>query len=228
MEKLVKKVIVRTQMEILTGIHIGGSKESVEIGGLDNSVIKLATKDNQPYIPGSSIKGKMRCLLEQIAGASRIGGGRGNYNEKPLEIRKIIDLFGFADDGKPSKLIVRDAYMDPEDLKKLRDNEYLDMPYTEIKTENNIDRVKGVAEAPRQMERIPAGVKFNVEFVINVWGVDENSNDFQASFDLLKKGIKALESDYLGGNGSRGYGQVKFSELKIEEVNFANYFANEN
>ena len=73
MEKLIKKIKIEVPITVITGLHIGGNSESVEIGGIDNSVIKLASKDNQPYIPGSSLKGKMRCLLEQVAGASKIG-----------------------------------------------------------------------------------------------------------------------------------------------------------
>lgn len=73
MEKLVKKIKINTTIELLTGLHVGGSKESVQIGGIDNPVIRTAVKDNQPYIPGSSLKGKMRCLLEQIAGSAEVG-----------------------------------------------------------------------------------------------------------------------------------------------------------
>ena len=84
MGKLIKKIKINTTLTLLTGLHIGGSSENVEIGGIDNAVIKLATKNNQPYIPGSSLKGKMRCLLEQVAGAAEVGGD------------KIINnLFGF-------------------------------------------------------------------------------------------------------------------------------------
>jgi CRISPR-associated protein Csm3 len=68
--------------------------------------------------------------------------------------------------------------------------------------------VKGTAEHPRQMERIPAGVFFDVEFVVNVWD-DDKEKDL---LDLLQKGINALENDYLGGSGSRGYGQIKFDD----------------
>ena len=100
----------------------------------------------------------------------------------------------------------------------LRDCENLDMPYTEGKWENVIDRVKGTAENPRQTERIPAGVSFDVEFVINVWD-DDKAEDL---LSLLKKGINALENDYLGGSGSRGYGQICFGELKPVELSDVN------
>jgi CRISPR-associated protein Csm3 len=207
MEKLVKKIKINTTIELLTGLHVGGSKESVQIGGIDNPVIRTAVKDNQPYIPGSSLKGKMRCLLEQIAGSAEVGGNK-----------LINNLFGFSKTNQPSKLIVRDAMLTEASAKELRDCENLDMPYTEGKWENVIDRVKGTAEHPRQTERIPAGVSFDVEFVVNVWD-DDNAEDL---VNLLKKGINALENDYLGGSGSRGYGQIKFGELKRTELSDAN------
>lgn len=207
MEKLVKKIKINTTIELLTGLHVGGSKESVQIGGIDNPVIRTAVKDNQPYIPGSSLKGKMRCLLEQIAGSAEVGGNK-----------LINNLFGFSNTNQPSKLIVRDAMLTEASAKELRDCENLDMPYTEGKWENVIHRVIGTAEHPRQTERIPAGVSFDVEFVINVWD-DDNAEDL---VNLLKKGINALENDYLGGSGSRGYGQIKFGELKRTELSDTN------
>ncbi|MGN0186728.1 MAG: type III-A CRISPR-associated RAMP protein Csm3 [Paludibacteraceae bacterium] len=209
MKQLVKKIKINTTINLITGLHIGGSGDSVEIGGIDNPVIKLATKDNQPYIPGSSLKGKIRCLLEQIDGSARVGGND-----------KINNLFGYSQTNQPSKLIVRDAMLTVDSAQQLRDCENLDMPYTEGKWENVIDRVKGTAEHPRQTERIPAGVSFNVEFVINVWDDDKE----EELLNLLKKGINALENDYLGGSGSRGYGQVKFGELKQTELSDANHW----
>ncbi len=214
MKTLIKKIKVTTNLELVTGLHVGGNKENVEIGGIDNPVIRAAIKDNQPYIPGSSLKGKIRSLLEQIAGSSEVG----KNNE-------INDVFGFAKDNKPSKIIFRDAYLNENSEKTLKESDNLDMPYTEGKWENVIHRVKGTAEHPRQTERIPAGVSFNVEIVINVW---DNDEDGRKSLELLKNGIHALENDYLGGSGSRGYGQVKFSELKTEEIPFDKFFANEN
>ena len=207
MEKLVKKIKINTTIELLTGLHIGGSKENVQIGGIDCPVIRTAVKDNQPYIPGSSLKGKMRCLLEQIAGSAKVGGNN-----------EINNLFGYSQTNQPSKLIVRDAMLTQESAERLRNCENLDMPYTEGKWENVIDRVKGTAEHPRQTERIPAGVSFDVEFVINVWD-DDNAEDL---VNLLKKGINALENDYLGGSGSRGYGQIRFGELKQTELSDTN------
>jgi len=222
--KLSKKIFIDAKLELLTGLHIGDSKENVEIGGVDNPIIRR--KDNQePYIPGSSLKGKIRCLLEHVYGE--------NADSKCKDTGSpICKLFGSSEnketklDGNPSRLIVRDAYLTREfdksgkliggSAKDLKDSEFTDMPYTEIKIENVINRIKGTAEHPRQQERIPAGADFNLHFVINIFEGD----DEKKYVALLKKGLNLLEDDYLGGSGSRGYGQVKIeiTEEKIKEA----------
>ena len=210
MAQLVKKIKITTTIELLTGLHIGGSKESVEIGGIDLPVIKLATKENQPYIPGSSLKGKMRCLLEQANGIVQHGDiGKDNGS--------IRNLFGFTEgsrNAQPSRLIVRDAMLTPESKALLEESDNLDMPFTENKFENTIDRVKGTAGNPRQIERVPAGAEFNAEFVINVWG---DLQEEQALIRTFKDGIAMIINDYIGGSGSRGYGQIAFKNWKATQ-----------
>ncbi len=209
MKQLIKKIKIQTTIEVLTGLHIGGSTENVEIGGIDRPVIKLGSKDNEPYIPGSSLKGKMRCLLEQTAGATEVG-----KNDK------VNNLFGITENKElntknlPSKLIVRDAMLTEESKNLLASNDNLDMPFTESKWENTIKRKEGTAINPRQTERVPAGSVFSVEFILNIWDTD----DEEKMMELFKKGIHLLENDYLGGSGSRGYGQIKFGELKATEL----------
>lgn len=207
--KLVEKVLLKGTMELLTGLHIGDSKENVEIGGVDSPVVRRKD-NNQPYIPGSSIKGKVRSLLEIAEGSN----GTSKFRIRDYKEGSIIPvLFGAAgDDGTPSRLIVRDAYLTDEWVEKLSKTAFTDMPYTEIKFENVIHRIKGTAEHPRQIERIPAGAVFNVEFVINVVEADSTVvyTDRTNLLSLLQKGISLLEDDYLGGSGTRGYGQVKF------------------
>ena len=213
MKQLIKKIKIQTSITLVTGLHIGGSSDNVEIGGIDNPVIKLATRGNEPYIPGSSLKGKMRCLLEQTAGASKVGMDK-----------KVNNLFGITEskdlktDNQPSKLIVRDAILSKESKEALLACDNLDMPYTENKWENVINRTKGIAEHPRQSERVPAGAVFNAEFVLNIWD-DDNEDELMAYFE---KGIRLLENDYLGGSGSRGYGQIKFGEFVKTELSDAN------
>ena len=202
MPKLSSKIVISTTLTAVTGLHIGGSKDVVEIGGLDRPVIKIATRQNQPYIPGSSLRGKMRCLLEQVDGKTAVGASM-----------KVNELFGYSKDRIISKLIVRDAYLTDESAKRLIEAP-LDMPYTENKYENTIHRIQGTAFNPRQSERVPAGAEFAVEMVINIWEGDDEDK----LLTLLQDGIRLLENDYLGGDGSRGCGQVKFGELKIVKL----------
>lgn len=225
MATLVKKIKITTTLTLKTGLHIGGTNENIEIGGIDKSVIKNGFKKNQPYIPGSSLKGKMRCLLEQMRGSSTVGGDS-DINKLFGALKKNSKKEEKAEEEKPkegciSKLIVRDAYINKTSLEELKDCDNLDMPYTEIKSETSIDRITGTAKngSLRQIERIPAGVNFDAEFIINVWKEDETQDIKQEEdklINLLEEGLHALENDYLGGNGSRGYGQVRFSPLTFQ------------
>ncbi len=194
--KLLKKIKYTGTLHLVTGLHIGDSKENAEIGGVDSPVVRR--KDNNiPYIPGSSLKGKIRSLLEQSYGATEIGGS--------TEVNKLFGITG--EKVKPSRLIVRDAYMTKESVKKLEDNTNTDLPFTAIKFENTSDRVTGatVKGGLRNIERIPAGTNFKIEFIINCF----EGEDKEMLKKMLKDGIKLLENDYLGGSGTRGYGQVK-------------------
>ena len=212
--KLLGKYKIETTMALLSGLHIGDSKETTEIGGIDSPVVRR--KDNrEPYIPGSSIKGKIRCLLEQVRGVSVVGNCE--------EVNKV---FGIAEKNNSvsSRLIFRDAYMVKDEVfNKLESGEFTDMPFTEMKVENTIDRVKGKAKdgGIRNIERIPAGAKFKIEIIINViddsWSENKSATDIKDIHQkkkneiskLLDEGIKLLNNDYLGGSGSRGYGHVK-------------------
>lgn len=201
MDKLTKKLRYELKITLLSGLHIGASKEVVEIGGLDNPVIRDKVT-NQPYIPGSSIKGKIKCLLDQKAGrADDVSDGS-----------DIALLFGSQEKkGGPtirnaSRIIFRDSQMTSGSkarLEKLRDQ--LDGDYTEIKTENKIDRIKGTAEHPRTMERVPMGTVFVSEVIINVY---ENDNE-KTLVQTFEQGLELLRADYLGKSGSRGYGHIQ-------------------
>jgi CRISPR-associated protein Csm3 len=205
--KLIETKIVAGTITLETGLHIGGSKSSLDIGGLDSPVIK--TPQGIPYIPGSSLKGKIRSLL---------GIKEGSFDLKN-DSDVLVKMFGSSEKGREtiSRLIFRDAQLDEADFKKIfTDNDaVLDTAYTEAKYENKIDRKSGTTDKKgggiRQIERVPAGAKFNFEIVINVF--DEDKND--KIEEKLKEGITLLENNYLGGSGSRGYGKVKIDyEIK--------------
>lgn len=208
-KKLEKKINIKGSIEIKTGLHIGGTNTAMNIGGIDKSVIRNPL-NNQPIIPGSSLKGKLRSLFQVSIG---------KYDEKPngkviyvsTDNEADAHLFGNAtgnEKQKPSRLIVRDCTLENADdvLKKT------EIPYTEGKTEVVIDRITSAA-SPRQIERVPAGAKFSLNLVLNIW-TGENETELMTN---LFASLKLLTDDYLGGSGSRGYGQVAIAIQSVKE-----------
>ncbi len=214
-------------IELLSGLHIGGGDDTMKIGGIDNGVVKDVNTDN-PYIPGSSLKGKMRSLLEWNIGVvnlKRDEKEEGNpLNSKHIWIwdkdKKEFDKSKFVDTAFQDKELLKKAqtllklFGDKEgefcitrisvgDCKLVEEG----LITSEAKYENVINRQKGTAEHPRQIERVPAGVKFAFDIRIKVL---EGDNEI-VLVDMVKKGFELIESDYLGGSGSRGYGRVKFN-----------------
>lgn len=209
---------VTFDLELMTGLHIGGSSDTFDIGGADSTVIKNPLT-HEPYIPGSSIKGKLRSLLTQKYG---------KFNEKEKDIvfeddeegktmRNLFEPVDYGDDSiQVSKAIFRDALLTDESRANLEKHLGSGV-YTEIKAENKISLLKGKAESPRFIERVPAGAVFGGEILLQVFDED-NEEDFKAK---LKEAINMLELNYLGAGGTRGYGKVKvdikedFEEVKV-------------
>lgn len=208
--KLIKKIIYTGTIETLTGLHIGGTNAQLNIGGPDKFVVRNPITQ-VPYIPGSSLKGKLRSLVE-IANGETNGGKPSNDPNS-----KAGALFGVAGDSNnshPSRIIVRDAELNV----KSADFSNTDLLYAESKTEVNIDRITSKAN-PRTFERIPAGAKFNLSVIINIFQ-DEDELQLKKTF---QQAINLLHDDYLGGQGSRGYGQVKIEWSSIEEKKVEDY-----
>ena len=218
------KVIIKGVIHCLTGLHIGASKENLEIGAIDSPVVRDPIT-REPYIPGSSIKGKMRSLLEKILQLSlnRNGGTTKNpilrhecdtKNEaKKCKLCRIFGSTGRGGGGNwPARLILRDAFLTKDSLNKLKEID-TGLLYTEWKWENSLDRVT-MAANPRQLERIPRGTEFEFELVYNIENTDDLEEDLQ-NIDIV---LKLLEMDYLGGHGSRGYGQVEIKDLKYQVI----------
>jgi len=196
------KVIIEGKIEVLTGLHIGTSGDFSAIGAVDNIVIR-DTVTNKPMIPGSSLKGKMRYLL-----------ARTKYNTS-IELKNIKEehesikrLFGSSDPIVVSRLQFQDSLLAVKNFGKVE----FDLPYTEIKYENTIERATGVAN-PRQQERVPAGSEFDFKLVYNV----EKTDEFEEDMKNILLMMEVLEDDYLGGHGTRGYGRVKFKNLKLDK-----------
>ena len=195
------KIEISGTIEIVTGLHIGGSSAFSAIGAVDSPVI-MDTRSKQPMIPGSSLKGKMRALLAK------------QYNTvwkatADDDAKCLTDLFGSAKDHKESRILFSDMFLSNlEELKNLGLT-----GATEVKFENSISRTTAVAN-PRQIERVVRGAKFPLHLIYEVTKEEEIVEDFK----ILKEGFRLLEYDYLGGSGSRGYGRIRFLDLDAVPV----------
>lgn len=230
--KLHKIIIIQGKIKVLTGLRIGAGDTEMRIGGADNLVIKHP-HTQEPYIPGSSLKGKIRSLLELYHGlpfyaekADRQNKGLTthellNFKEAPSDIRekarKILKFFGtsgsaqdFVKDLGPTRVGFSDCFYTEEYRKKLYEE---GLPHVEVKAENRINRLTGTAEHPRFTERVPAGAEFDFKINLKIL----NSNEEEELLNELLTGMKLLEYDYLGGSGSRGYGRIKF-EIEGDEA----------
>ncbi|NWF99248.1 MAG: type III-A CRISPR-associated RAMP protein Csm3 [Nitrospirae bacterium] len=218
---LLGKVIIAGQLECLTGLHVGASKDNMEIGAIDSPVVRDPIT-REPYIPGSSLKGKFRALLEKALGINdrRDIGTKNN----PVKVHVCDDdnkafncnlcrIFGSTgkDGGKnfPARLIIRDLKLTTDSREKLSDID-TGLQYTEWKFENAIDRVTSAAN-PRQIERVPKGAEFEFELIYNV----EESSHIEDDLKNIKLAIELLKLDALGGHGSRGYGKV---DIKLNPI----------
>ncbi len=235
--KFVGKLIVEGEMHCVTGLHIGAGKGSLEIGGADNPVVKDAF--GRPYVPGSSLRGKLRSLLEQASGMavpselvylSKRRGQEVRIHQSDRPDDEICLLFGRSPGrlekttgdtlnsaaATPARLAVFDAPLEEASItESMRDN--LDDELTEVKSENAIDRITSQAN-PRTLERVPSGARFSIRMIVDV--LCEEDKVLPAR---LVESLRLLEDDSLGGGGSRGSGQVQFANLKLKWRNHAFY-----
>lgn len=200
------KIEITGIIELVTGMHIGGSSEFAAIGAVDSPIVKDSVT-KLPMIPGSSIKGKLRTLLAK------------EYNEtlvaKPDDDNeRITRLFGTAkkDKVKKSRVLFSDMIMSNEEEIRKKGIQSL----TEIKFENTINRLTAVAN-PRQIERAVRGSKFDFSLIYEI-DKEVDVEEVYEDFETISEGFKLLQYDYIGGSGSRGYGKVKFDNLLVETV----------
>ena len=222
--------ILEATLILETGLHIGGGDSEIHIGGIDNEVIKHPVS-GEPYIPGSSLKGKIRSLLEWKSGAVQEAPlGKTEYdraqNEQQQAVKAILQLFGISGDTQNedfqkeighTRVSFWDCPLNKDYADRLRED---NLPLTEAKSENRINRIAGTAHDPRQTERVPAGARFDFKLTIK-----EFDGDDKALFDTLLQGLKLLEWDSLGGNGSRGYGKVAFTAITRNGEDISSCFA---
>jgi CRISPR-associated protein Csm3 len=227
--KLIGKLILEGEMLCESGLHVGAGKGSLEIGGADNPVVKDA--QGRPYVPGSSLRGRIRSLLEQATGMavpselvyiSKRKGQEVRIHQSDRPDDEICILFGRSPgrmekagggdesgaQATPARLSVFDAPLIPGSITpQMREN--LDDELTEVKSENAIDRITSQAN-PRTLERVPAGARFKIRMVLDLLCAEDSVLPA-----LLVQGLRLLEDDALGGGGSRGNGRVSFDNLKL-------------
>jgi len=219
------RVFITGNIKAMTGLHIGGAAGALEVGGVDAPVIRDPLT-NRPYVPGSSLRGKMRSLTEKKTGRVqnfRIGKGvhvhiceaPDDYNACP-----VCPIFGVPGDkpaSNPTRLVVRDVFMSDASADKLEAAQ-TDLPYSEVKWEATIDRVTSAA-VPRQIERVPRGAEFeDFEMVYSIYHEDDI-----ARLITVVEAMQLLEDDYLGGLGSRGGGKIAFQNLAISARSSKDY-----
>jgi len=226
--KLIGKLILEGEMHCETGLHVGAGKGSLEIGGSDNPVVKDSA--GRPYVPGSTLRGRIRSLLEQATGMavpselvyiSKRKGQEVRIHQSDRPDDEICILFGRSSgegsNASPARLSVFDAPLDLDSITQQM-RETLDDELTEVKSENAIDRITSQAN-PRTIERVPAGARFRVRFVIDMLCEED-----APLAGMLIQGLRLLEDDALGGGGSRGSGRVRFAKLSLNWRN-KDYYA---
>lgn len=217
------------ELEVITGLHIGIGDDKIQIGGVDSAVVKdPITK--VPYIPGSSLKGKLRCLLETEAlddydrgpNNTKINKYFGPTSEYLKKRKKSVDTkqsiegndqkssSEAQDDIKSteefeislSRFIFRDLKMNAE-----QERAFIDQTRPlEVKTEISINRKTGMVNdsGPRTIERVPASTKFHGSILFRC----KDEGEYEEMQKMLDKAFELLKNDALGGSGSRGYGAV--------------------
>jgi CRISPR-associated protein Csm3 len=227
--KFLGKLILEGELECATGLHVGAGKGSLEIGGADNPVVKDSF--GRPYVPGSTLRGKLRSLLEQSSGLATpaelvyLSKRRGQevrihqsdrpddeicllFGRNPARMERVSGETLESTQASPARLAVYDAPLEPDSITpQMREN--LDDELTEVKSENAIDRITSQAN-PRTLERVPAGARFRIRLVMDVLCEED-----APLFLRVLEGLRMLEDDALGGGGSRGSGRVRLSHLKL-------------
>ena len=193
-------------IESLTGLHIGGGSQFAAIGAVDSVVVR-DIDDDLPMIPGSSLKGKLRSLLARHTNSGILPQG---HNDDSQVIKRLFGHSNKSKDECPKtgRLYFSDIFLSNESRSRL---EREDIEATEVKFENTISRITGIAN-PRQIERSIKGMEYYMNLVYNI----EDENEIEEDFEKLKMAFKLLKYDYLGAAGSRGYGRVNIKNLEIK------------
>ncbi len=199
-EKLDKRLILEGEIEALTALHVGSGKAEFE-ETVDLPVLK--DPKGNPYVPGSSLKGRVRSEAERLARSmgyavceaptvESMCGSKAKGEESLCIICKIFGTAGMKGGvSRASKVKFRDAHLVGGLENLLR------------RTGIALDRETGTVKpgALYSLEAVPAGSRFSLEIVA------ENLTDEELG--LLKAALRSVEDSALGGQSSRGLGKVR-------------------
>jgi len=201
------------------GCRVGGSGGGLEIGGVEPNLTAIRSPlTGEPYLPGSSLKGKLRSALEKEQGKA--------LNGEPCKCGRtdclICVVFGAHTNpnaaSSPTRIVIRDAPLSKEWREKFQTAIKSGSPFFEEKTENIVDRKAGTAKHPRTGERLPPGTVFKGEIILHVYEGDDSDK----VTELVRHGLGVIqESSSLGASGSRGYGKVRFEDIRLEKKKIA-------
>ncbi len=189
------------------GLRVGGSGGGLEIGGVDANLSVLRNPvTGEPYLPGSSLKGKLRSVLEKKLG--KTFGDPCGCGQLACLVCKVFGAHmkpGAA--TSPTRIVVRDAPLSVASKKQFAESVAAGTPVFEEKTENIVDRKTGTAKHPRTGERVPPDTVFDAEILLHIFEGDKR----QEFVDFVRQGLAIIqEGSSLGASGSRGYGKVRF------------------
>ncbi|MCD4656244.1 MAG: type III-A CRISPR-associated RAMP protein Csm3 [Planctomycetes bacterium] len=213
--QLDKRIFLNGYIIAETGLLIGGTDTGQGLSGADKVVLRNPINE-RPFIPGSSLKGKLRMLLEQLSGEYSEPAEKKSASDIHKKIARLLGKISDDRAESPRMLIIRDAKL--ANHKYLEEQEQLDMPYTELKTEVSIDRITAKA-TPHCYERVPAGSVFSFEMILSTYDFGKSKDEAKQYVELILTALLLLQDDYLGANGSRGYGKVKFhvNDVKMRD-----------
>ena len=244
------KVVIRGRIKALTGLHIGAQRDVSEIGGIDNPVIK-DPHTGLPYIPGSSLKGKLRSLFEvftnskldswkkeypalknYLPGSCRDDGKEncGRFFNKRIN-RGWIHVcpdYSSAINCPVCRLFGASGKESNFPSRLIVRDAFLTKDWEERwKAGEEVTEAKievGIDRVTSQANpRINERVVAGAEFEFEIIYNVEDLNQWKDDIKNLLTAMALLEDSYLGGSGSRGYGKVKFI-FETFEFRSADYY----
>jgi CRISPR-associated protein Csm3 len=217
----------------LSGVRIGGNNNIIEIGTIDNPIIRNPIT-NHPYLPGSSLKGKMRSALELGLRPGSLSGmhlpgpkleqrerdGKPEINPCACGRCVVCKLFGSGDTKttyEPTRLIFRDCLLTEASAEELANAARTSgVFFAEIKPGVRMNRATNTVAkgAFFNFERVPEGTEFGFELVLRLYGDLDDENARADYRRVVAHGLRLIEREAIGGKISAGYGKVQFRDLK--------------